>query len=250
MTGAGRGLGRSHALALAAEGASVLVSDLDGDAARAVVEEIEAAGGTARADVRALATVADGRAVVDAALEAWGRVDVVVNNAGVSMPTGVDALDDEQLDRHLGVHLRATVGTTAGAFPRMREQGEGRIVNTVSGHAFDPRAPGSAAYAAAKAGIFGFTRAAAHEGAGHGVAVNALAPLAFTDMSSEYLSRVDGAEERFAPEHASRVVVWLATDAPIELTGRVIRAEGDRIGEYRVELGEMVEFERIEELFT
>lgn len=228
----------------------MLVSDLDGGSAEAVVAEVEATGGAARVDVRALATVADGRAAVDAAVDAWGRVDVVVNNAGVSVPADVDVLDDDQLDRHLGVHLRATVGTTAAAFPRMREQGEGRIVNTVSGHAFDPRAAGSAAYAAAKAGIFGFTRAAAHEGADHGIAVNALAPLAYTDMSSEYLSRVDGAEERFAPGHTSRVVVWLATDAPLELTGRAIRAEGEKIGEYRVELGEMVAFERIEELFT
>lgn len=250
MTGAGRGLGRAHALALAAEGASVLVNDVDAAAAEALASEIEASGGEGRAEPRGLESVADGRTLVDAAVAAWERVDVVVNNAGVSVPTDVVELDDGRLDDHLGVHLRATVGTTAAAFAVMAGQGGGRIVNTVSGHAFEPRASGSAAYAAAKAGIFGFTRAAAVEGTEHGIAVNAVAPLAYTDMSSEYLSRVEGAEERFAPEHAARVVVWLAAEAPAELTGRVVRAEGDRVGEYRVELGEMVPFDEIGEMFA
>lgn len=225
----------------------MLVNDLDREAAEAVASEIETAGGAAAVEARALASVADGRAVVETAVERWGRLDVVVNNAGLSVPSVVEDLDDEELDRHLGVHLRATVGTVAAALPVMRERGGGRIVNTVSGHAFEPRATGSAAYAAAKGAVFGFTRAAALEGAAHGVAVNALAPLAFTDMSSEYLSRVEGAEERFAPEHAARVVVWLVTEAPVDLTGRVIRAEGRRVGEYRVELGDLVSLEEFEE---
>lgn len=248
MTGAGRGLGRAHALALADAGAAVLACDVAG--AAEVAAEIERAGGTAAAFERSLGSVADGRALVAHAVEERGRVDVVVNNAGISVRGNIEDLDDDAIDDHLGVHLLATIGTTAAAFPVMRAQGGGRIINTVSGHAFDPKAPGSAAYATAKGGVFGFTRAAALEGAPHGIAVNAVAPLAYTPMSEAYLANVEGAAERLAPEHVAAVVLWLAAEAPPSLTGRVVRVEGELVGEYRVELTELVPRSHIEEVLA
>ena len=219
-----------------------LRSQADGEAA------IHEAGGRAEIDVRDLGSVAAGAELVEEAVEAFGRVDVVVNNAGTSVPADVADLDDPSLDLHLGVHLRATVGTTSAALRLVGPSGWGRIVNTVSGHGLEPRHPGSSAYGAAKAAVFGFTRAAAIEAAPLGVTVNAVAPLAYTRMSEEYLSRLPDAAERFDPAHVARVVVFLCSDAASGWNGRVLRVEGEQVGEYRVVAGEMVELDRIEEL--
>jgi len=203
VTGAGRGLGRSHALALAAAGATVVVNDVD--LAGATVAAIASAGGRAAADESDVSTLAGAEAVVRRARDEFGRVDVVVNNAGVSRPCPIVELDDAALDLHLGVHLWGTVGTTRAAFPAMAAQGGGRIINTVSGHAFEPTVPRSAAYAAAKGAIFSFTLAAAREGAAHGIRVNAIAPVALTRMSQAYLAAIPDAASRLDPAHVSRV---------------------------------------------
>lgn len=246
VTGAGRGLGRSHAFALAAAGATVVANDLDH--AVATVDAIASAGGRAAADDSDVSTLAGAGAVVRHALDAFGRVDVVVNNAGLSRPCPIAELDDAVLDLHLGVHLRGTVGTTRAAFPVMAAQGGGRIVNTISGHAFEPKALDSAAYAAAKGAIFSFTMAAAREGAAHGILVNAIAPLALTQMSQTYLAAIPDAAERLHPTHVSRVVVWLASEAATGVTGRVFWVEGDSIMTMTVERSAAVTFARIEEL--
>lgn len=247
VTGAGQGLGHAYALALAGEGAAVLVNDVDADAAAATVAEIEKAGGSARADGTDLDSVDAGAAVVRGAQADFGRVDVVVNNAGVSRPSPLEDLDDAGLDLHLGVHLRATVGTTAAALPFMRDQGFGRVVNTVSGHGLEPQYPRSAAYAAAKAGVFGFTRAAALE-APEGTTVNAVAPLAYTRMSEGYLGQVAGAAERYAPAHVARVVLWLCSEDAASVNGQVLRVEGERVGPYRVSSAALVPLDRIREV--
>lgn len=247
VTGAGQGLGRSHALALAAEGAAVLVNDVDAGMASATVHEIREAGGEAEGDGIGLSTVAHGAALVERAVESLGRVDIVVNNAGISRPSPAEDLDDPGLDLHLGVHLRATVGTTAAALPLMRAQGYGRVINTVSGHGLEPLHPHSAAYAAAKAAVFGFTRAAALE-VGEGTTVNAVAPLAYTRMSEAYLSRIEGAEARYAAKHVSLVVVWLCSQEWGGVNGHVLRVEGEMIGAYKVQAGPLVAFDRVSEI--
>jgi NAD(P)-dependent dehydrogenase (short-subunit alcohol dehydrogenase family) len=241
VTGGGRGLGRAYALALAGGGAAVLVNDVgaevtglgtDPGVAQAVVDEITAAGGVAVADDRDLASVDAGMALVASALEQFGRVDTVVNNAGVSRRTSIDELDDALLDLHLGVHLRATVGTTRGAFAAMGAGGGGRVINTVSGAGLDPRYPGSAAYGAAKAAVYGFTKAAAIEGVAHGVTVNAVSPLAVTRMSEAYFARADpSVAAALDPERVADVVVFLASDLSADITGRVIRVEGGQLSE-------------------
>jgi len=232
VTGAGRGLGRAHALALAAEGAVVVVNDADGPAAEAVVAEIGAVGGAAATDHTALGSVDDGARLVEAAAARFGRVDVVVNNAGISRPTPVDALDDAVLDAHLGVHLKATIGTTRAAFPGMRDRGWGRVVNTVSGAGLDPQHPASAAYAIAKAGVYAFTKVAAVEGAGHGITVNAVSPLAVTRMSEAFFARAEPeVRQRLDPARVADVVAFLASDLAAAVNGRILRVEGGHVSE-------------------
>lgn len=241
VTGAGRGLGRAHALALAAQGASVLVNDVGGEVegggadpgvAERVAAEIRGAGGRAEADPSDVSTLAGAGAVVERALAAFGRLDVLVNNAGVSRLATVEELDEPLLDLHLGVHLKGTVGTTKAAFPAMRQAGGGRIVNTVSGAGLNPEWPGTCAYACAKAAVYAFTKVAAIEGAPHGIRVNAIAPLAHTRMSEAFFARTrPGAADRFDPSRVSVAVVFLASDLSGDLTGRVLRVEGRRLAE-------------------
>jgi NAD(P)-dependent dehydrogenase (short-subunit alcohol dehydrogenase family) len=223
VTGAGRGLGRSHALALAAEGASVVVNDADNPEAAEVVSEIVATGASAAVDVARLGSIADGRALVERAVERFGRIDVVVNNAGISHPADIDVIDDGLLSEHLDVHLRATIGTMQGAFRLM--SGGGTIVNTVSGVGLHPQRGSDTAYGAAKAAIYAATKIGAIEGASRGIRVNAISPLARTRMSEQFLA---GREGDFDPAHASAVVVCLASSLSAGVTGSVVRcAEGE-----------------------
>jgi NAD(P)-dependent dehydrogenase (short-subunit alcohol dehydrogenase family) len=243
VTGGGRGLGRAHALALAAEGARVAVVDpgvaLDGSAedagvAAAVAAEIGAAGG----DAIALAVEVGGedaaRSVIGAALAAFGRLDVLVNNAGISVACPFDELELEIWERVLRTHLTATFTLSREAFRVMRPAGRGGcIVNTTSGAGIVNAYRGSAAYAAAKGGIAGLTRVIAAEGAPHGITCNAIAPLARTRMSGGFLAsggapgmRSDGGE----PELVSPLVVFLASDAGRGVSGRIFRAADGRLG--------------------
>jgi NAD(P)-dependent dehydrogenase (short-subunit alcohol dehydrogenase family) len=217
VTGGGRGLGRAHADALAAAGFAVVVNDVD-----------ETDGVT---DVADLSSVGAGRALVERVVAQHGRVDVVVNNAGVSVRADVVDIDDELLELHLGVHLKATVGTTSAALPIMGALGWGRIINTVSGAGLDPRHAGASAYATAKAAVYGFTRAAALE-APLGVTVNAISPLAITRMSEAYFARAEpAARQRLDPAHAAKAVVWLASDDAAGVNGRTFRVEGPEVTE-------------------
>jgi NAD(P)-dependent dehydrogenase (short-subunit alcohol dehydrogenase family) len=193
VTGGGRGIGRSHALAFAARGAKVVVADygvdLDGNGsspepADEVVAEIEAAGGTA---VAAFADVSDERgaaSLIETALGRFGRIDVVVNNAGISEPTPFAELTTEQFERMIAVHYFGTLFTIRAAWPHFVDAGHGRIVNTMSESALGGLTHFTS-YAAAKGAVWGLTRTLATEGVAHGIAVNAIAPRAWSRMAEK-----------------------------------------------------------------
>jgi NAD(P)-dependent dehydrogenase (short-subunit alcohol dehydrogenase family) len=235
VTGAGRGLGRTHALALAARGAAVMVNDLGTDLdgrgasaepADAVVAEIEASGGQAAADHTDVASLAGGRAAVDATVALFGRVDIVANNAGVAAG---------ELDALLDVHLKGALGTMDAALPVMQANGYGRIVNTVSEVALDARFAGPLAYGVAKAALWSATLSVAAE-APPGITVNAISPGARTRMNAAVLDTGfrGGASDELdlAPEHVAAVVAYLASPAAGDITGRVIHAAGGALREY------------------
>jgi NAD(P)-dependent dehydrogenase (short-subunit alcohol dehydrogenase family) len=241
VTGAGRGLGRSHALRLASHGAAVIVNDVgaavvgggqDESVAESVAQEICAAGGRAEADHTDISTVAAAGEVVQHAVDAFGRIDIVVNNAGITRRVALVDLDDEVLDLHLGVHLKGTVGTMKAAFPVMANQGEGAIVNTVSGAGLFPEHPGTTGYACAKAAVYATTLVAAVEGRPLGIRVNAISPLAVTRMSEAFFSRAaPGQAERLNPARVSVVVAFLASHLADGISGRILRIEGEHLCE-------------------
>lgn len=192
VTGGGRGIGRGHALLLAAKGACVVVADngaeIDGRtcAARpadAVVEEITRTGGRAVGCSASVADAAGGQSVIDAALDAFGRIDAVINNAGVHDPDLFETLSVNRVRRMFDVHYFGTLFVTRAAWPHLVEAGRGRIVNTVS-EAMLGGIPELTSYGAAKGAVWGLTRNLATEGAAHGIGVNAIAPRAYTRMSA------------------------------------------------------------------
>ncbi len=190
VTGAGRGIGRAYARLLASLGASVVVNDLGGSMsgkgsdegpAHSVVNEISEAGGVAVADTNDVASVDGARSLVDGAVERFGRLDALVNNAGIMRWAGPPDVDVETFERHLAVHLVGSFNTALAAWPHMTEQGSGRIVMTASAGVFG--LPANTAYAAAKGGTIGLARSLALAGAKVGIAVNVVAPAAMTRMA-------------------------------------------------------------------
>ena len=207
VTGAGRGLGRAYALLLASRGARIVVNDIGGsvtgegsgdDAARSTVQEIQERGGEAIADSNDVAIPEGGQAIVDAALDAWKRVDIVINNAGIVRDSPFDEMTMERVQPLLDVHLKGAFHVTLPAWKAMREQKYGRIVNTTSA-AGVLGAENMSNYGAAKAGLIGLTRVLAAEGADLGIKVNAVAPIAATRMLADAISsagqRDDPAEQ-------------------------------------------------------
>jgi len=240
VTGAGGGLGRSHALALAGRGAMVLVNDLGGavdgsggssSAAQRVVDEITALGGQAAANHDSVATADGGQAIVQAALTTFGRVDIVVNNAGILRDKAFHKMDAAMIDAVIDVHLKGAMFVSQPAFRLMREQGYGRIVNTSSASGLFGNF-GQANYGAAKAGLAGLTRVLSIEGAGHNIRVNAIAPIAATRMTDELLGDLTA---RVSPETVSPLVVYLASEN-CSVNGHVYSVAGGRVA--RIFVGE------------
>ncbi|HVR85878.1 MAG TPA: SDR family NAD(P)-dependent oxidoreductase [Planctomycetota bacterium] len=242
VTGAGGGLGRSHALALAAEGAKVVVNDpgvsRDGSGgtgakmADAVVAEILKAGGLAVANYDSVADA--GEKIVKAAVDAFGKVDILVNNAGILRDKTIHNMTDDMWDLVLAVHLRGTFGCTRAAARVMKEKGQGgRIINTTSVAGLKGNF-GQSNYSAAKAGIYGFTMTASMELLKDGITVNAIAPIAKTRMTEE----IDSVPAEYRPEEVSPLVVFFASDLAKDITGRIIGVHGRHLFEYRMENSE------------
>jgi NAD(P)-dependent dehydrogenase (short-subunit alcohol dehydrogenase family) len=239
ITGAGGGLGRAHALELARRGALVVVNDLGGSidgtgsgttAAQAVVDEIAAAGGEAVANYDSVATPEGGRAIVQTALDAWGRVDIVINNAGILRDASFKNMDADRVGAVIDVHLRGAFNVTQPAWEHMRNQNYGRIVSTASGAGVFGNF-GQTNYGAAKMGLVGLTRVLAVEGAKNNIKANAIAPVAKTRMTEDLLGP---AADRLLPELITPVVAFLAhEDCPV--SGELYSCGGGRVA--RVFLG-------------
>ncbi|MEU4895714.1 SDR family oxidoreductase [Streptomyces sp. NPDC044780] len=248
VTGAGRGLGRAHALAFAAEGANVVVNDLgvglDGSKAgsgpaQRVVQEIRAAGGEAVAHGGDIATADGAASLVATALDSFGRLDTLVNNAGFLRDRTLVNLDEDDWDAVIRVHLKGHFLPLKYAAAHWRAEAkagrvpEARVINTSSGAGL-LGSVGQGNYSAAKAGIVGLTLVAAAEMGRYGVQVNAIAPAARTRMTEETFPETmaapgEGVFDAMAPENVSPLVVWLGSAACAGVTGRVFEVEGGRI---------------------
>ncbi|WP_046469969.1 SDR family oxidoreductase [Allosalinactinospora lopnorensis] len=237
VTGAGHGLGRSYALELTARGAKVVVNDVrdTGEDARTaaappmaaddVTAEIRNRGGTALADRGDISTEAGAEALVEAALDAFGRVDIVVNNAGILRDKSFKNISVSEWDAVLDVHLRGTFLVSRAAFGHLREHGYGRIVNTTSRSGLFGNF-GQSNYAAAEMGVVGLTKTLAIEGTRYDITANAVAPIAYTRMTSDLLP--PGTEEKLAPERVTPAVVWLAHE-DCETSGEIYTVGGGRV---------------------
>nr|GID86432.1 short-chain dehydrogenase [Actinoplanes derwentensis] len=249
VTGAGGGLGRHHALLLAERGARVVVNDFGGSVtgegagagpAEEVAAQIRDLGGEAVADTHSVATSAGGEAVIGTAVAAYGHVDILINNAGILRDAPIGDLTDEQLDAVLDVHLKGAFHLIRPAWRIMAERGYGRMVNTTSVAGLLGTA-GKGNYGAAKAGIAGLTRVLALEGAGYGIRVNAVAPIAATRMLTHSMpaggldpraqSMMDAVTARLDPALVSPVVAFLAhQDCPV--TGEIYTAGAGQVARF------------------
>ena len=245
VTGAGRGIGRSEALLLASEGAAVVVNDLGGDftgegkdlrPAQLVVDEIAAAGGQAVANYDNVATWTGGEHLVQQAVDTFGRLDVLVNNAGILRDKMSFNMEEADWDAVIAVHLKGHFCTSRFAATYWRQQSKAtgepvnaKIVNTASESGLYGNA-GQLNYAAAKAGIAAMTIVLARELERIGVRVNAIAPVARTRLTEtvagDMMAAKEGEFDRFAPENVAAVVAWLASDLSAGVSGQVVKVQG------------------------
>jgi len=243
VTGSGGGLGREHALALAAEGAAVLINDLGGardgtgagqNMADQVVDEIKAAGGEAAANYDNVATVEGGRNILKGALDAFDQVDILVNNAGILRDKSFANTTEDLWDPVIAVHLKGTYCVTHAVYGHMKERGQGGVViNTSSTSGLNGNF-GQCNYGAAKAGIAGFSRCLAIEGVKYGVRVHILAPVAVTRLTEDLPGFDESMRDRMNPGLVSPLVVYLSSDLAKDVTGKTFFVGGGRIAEMRV----------------
>lgn len=248
VTGAGGGIGRAHALAFAAEGARVVVNDIGvgldgspaggGSAAQGVVDEIIAAGGEAVANGGNVADWDQAAALIQAAVDTFGGLDVLVNNAGIVRDRMLANTSEDEFDAVIAVHLKghfATMRHAAAYWRALSKEGrtvDARIINTSSGAGLQGSV-GQANYSAAKAGIAALTLVGAAEMGRYGVTVNAIAPAARTRMTetvfAEMMATQDDVFDAMAPENVSPLVVWLGSAESRQVTGRMFEVEGGKI---------------------
>jgi NAD(P)-dependent dehydrogenase (short-subunit alcohol dehydrogenase family) len=254
ITGAGRGIGREHALLFAKEGAKVVVNDLGGDntgqgsdsgPAREVVDEIIAAGGTAVANTENIATWSGAESVVLQAIAEFGRLDVLVNNAGILRDSFIAGMEESQWDAVIAVHLKGHFAMLrhAAAYWKAQSKAGDRpnaaVINTASGSGVTLPNAGQANYGSAKAGIAALTLIAAEELERYGVRVNAIAPIARTrltlatpGMGSLMAEPEEGELDLFSPANISPLVAYLATEK-CPITGKVYAVQGGAISALR-----------------
>ncbi|MBI2706248.1 MAG: SDR family oxidoreductase [Actinobacteria bacterium] len=236
ITGAGGGLGRSHALELARRGARILVNDLGGSVsgeggdlgpAGQVVKEIEALGGEAVSNGDSVSTPEGGEAIVKAAMDAFGQVDIVINNAGILRDKSFHNMTPELLNPVIDVHLKGAFYVTIPAWKVMRENNYGRVINTASNAGVLGNF-GQTNYGAAKMGLVGLTNVLAIEGAKNNIKVNAVCPVAKTRMTEDLLGALG---DKLQPESITPVVAWLAhEDCPV--TGEIYSVAGGQVSRF------------------
>lgn len=245
VTGSGRGLGLAYAAELARQGASVVVNDVDEETAASAVASIEADGGTAVAVVAAVGPSETARALVDAAVENFGRLDILVTNAGVLRDTVLWKMSDDDFDTVIGVHLRGTFTCVREAVIRLREQGEGGRIICIGSPTGQRGNFGQTNYAAAKAGIVGMVRTWALELKRAGITANAVIPVAATAMTATvpYFAAAVEAEAKGEPmpaffrhdlgfgtsDDVAGLIAYLASDAAADVTGQALGVGGDRL---------------------
>lgn len=244
VTGAGGGLGREHALALARAGAAVVVNDLGGardgtgagsSMADRVVEEIRRSGGQAVASYDDVATLAGGEGILRTALDAFGQVDVLVNNAGILRDKSFANMTEDLWDPVVAVHLKGTYCVTRPIYLHMKERGQGGVIVSTSSTSGLNGNFGQSNYGAAKAGIFGFMRCLSLEGARYGIRCHVLAPIAHTRLTED-LPGMGGADmaAKLDPRLVSPLIVYLASDLAKDLNGKTFLAGGGQIAEMRM----------------
>jgi NAD(P)-dependent dehydrogenase (short-subunit alcohol dehydrogenase family) len=255
VTGAGRGIGRAEAMLLAAEGANVVVNDRGGEVtgggrdtevAQAVVEEIRALGGEAIASAEDVSDFAAAGRIVETALDVFGRVDILINNAGIIRPRDIDQMGEADWDDLIAVHLKGHFAMARHVAPHLIAQKGGAVVNTSSNSGLGHL--GMSNYAAAKEGIVGFTRSIARDLGPHGVRCNAIRPGAGTRMVlPEVVETIRRSQEDLGfpgigydwitprqtvatPDNVAAVALWLCTDAARDLNGRTLFIYGEELG--------------------
>ena len=247
VTGAGRGIGREHALMMASEGAKVVVNDLGGDAsgqgvdatpAQEVVAEIEAMGGEAVVNGGNVAKFDEAGAMIQQAIDTYGDINIVVNNAGILRDRMLFSMSEDDWDAVIAVHLKGTYAPSHHAAKHWREKAKagedvyGRIINTASPSGIYGNV-GQTNYGAAKAGIASFSVIAAQELVKYGVTVNCLAPTAWSRMTADLMggdAAPDGLAEKISPRWIAVITTWLASPEAQNVTGRVFDIRGDQLG--------------------
>lgn len=245
ITGAGAGLGRSHALELARRGAKIVVNDLgstrtgegkNNSVAQTVVDEIIAAGGEAVANTD---NVVDGSKIIEAAMDAYGRLDILVNNAGILRDVAFHKMSSEDWHLIFDVHVHGTYAVTRAAWPIMREQGYGRVINTTSGAGIYGNF-GQANYAAAKLAVYGMARCLAAEGAAKGIFVNTIAPAAASRMTETVMP--PAVLQALKPGLVTPLVVLLAHEDSV-INGDLFEIGGGWISKLRWQATEGANFD-------